>query len=349
MAEQSAEDRASADVTFQWLRNGVPLAGALESVLVINNASSTSAGSYRCILSNSAGSVTSEGAVLRVVEALSPGHLTMMSCRSFSGVGEKRMIAGFVVGRSTMRGTMPVVLRASGPSLVARGVERALPDPSLVLRDPNGIMAVNRGWEGDKQVASAAAAAGAAAWDDLRSHDSALLRTLPCGAYTADVFGENGDTGFTTAEVFDPGPLSQFTRDSARLVNVSVRSPVGFGSNIPVMTFTVGGATSATFLIRGMGPALTALGIAEVLKSPSLLLYRVNDDGSQTLLQSNTRWGGRRYLSGIAEKVGAFPWKSTLAADAAILLTLPPGEYVLILAGARGETGVSIMEIYEVP
>jgi len=346
---QSAADRAGAEVSYRWLRDGVPLVGASEAVLLIRNASPASAGAYRCILSNSAGSVVTDAAVLHVVGASCPGHLTMMSCRTFSGLGEKRLIAGFVVGCSTMRGSMPLALRASGPSLVARGVERALQDPALVLREPGGIVAVNRGWAGNEVVASAAAAAGAAAWDDVSSRDSALARTLACGAYTAEVFSDRGDTGFAVAEVFDARPPSQCTRDSARLVNVSVRSPVGLGPNVPVMRFAVGGTTSVTLLIRGMGPALAALGIGDVLRTPSLLLYRINGDGSQTWLQSNTRWGGKRYLSEIADKVGAFPWKGSPEADATLLMTLPPSEYLLILAGATGETGVAIMELYEVP
>jgi len=348
-AEQPAADHAGGYVKYKWLRNGEPLVGASEAVLVIRGASTASSGLYRCVLSNSAGSVNTDEAELRVVEASCPGHLTMMSCRSFSGIGGKRLIAGFVVGRSSMRGSMPLVLRASGPSLLSRGVERALPDPLLVLREGGAFIAANRGWSGDMRVSSAAGAAGAMDWDDVMSSDSALVETLPCGAYTAEVFGDKGDTGFAAADVFDTRPPSQFTRDLARLVNVSVRSPVGLGANVPIMKFAVGGTTAVTLLIRGMGPALSAHGVAEVLATPSLLLYRLNVDGSQTWLQSNTRWGGKPYLSEIADRIGAFPWKSVSEADAAILLTVPPGEYVLILAGADGETGVAIMEIYEVP
>lgn len=347
--EHPATDRAGANVKFQWLRNGVPLIGESDAVLVVKNASSASAGSYQCILTNSAGLVTTEEAKLRVVGDSCPGHLSMMSCRTFSGVGEKRLIAGFVVGCSAMRGSMPVALRASGPRLAALGIEHALPDPALVLRDPDGVIAVNRGWAGDKLVASAAEVANAPKWEDPASRDSAMARTLPCGTYTAEVFSDRGDTGFSEAEVFDARPPSQCTRDSTHLVNFSVRSPVGLGPNVPVMQFSVGGTTSVTLLIRGMGPALSELGIADVLKTPSLLLYRINGDGSQTWIQSNTRWGGKRYLSEIAEKIGAFPWKGALVADAAVLMTLPPAKYLLILAGDHGETGVAIMEIYEVP
>jgi hypothetical protein len=349
VAERSAGDQADEFIKYQWMRNGKPLVGSSEAVLVIRSASPASAGSYRCVLSNSAGSVTTEEAVLGVVATSCPGHLTMVSCRSFSGNGGKRMIAGFVVGRSSMRGSMPVVLRASGPSLLSRGVTRALPDPLLVLREQGVFIGANRRWSGNTQVAFAAAAAGAMDWDDAGSHDSALVETLPCGAYTAEVFGDKGDTGFAASEVFDTRPLAQYARDSARLVNVSLRSPVGLGPNIPIMKFAVGGTTAVTLLIRGMGPALSALGVAEVLRTPALLLYRLNGDGTQTWLQSNARWGGKRYMSEIADRIGAFPWKGASEADAAILLTLPPAEYLLILAGGNGETGVAIMEIYEVP
>jgi hypothetical protein len=349
VAGESPASLAGGHVSYQWMRNGTPLVAASEAVLVVSGASADSVGSYRCVLSNAAGSVTTEEAQLRVVEAPCPGHLTMMSCRSFSGVGSKRMIAGFGVGRSSMRGSIPVVLRASGPSLMARGVERALPDPLLVLREHGGFIAANRRWSGDTQVSYAAAVAGAMNWDDATSRDSALVETLPCGTYTAEVFGDNGDTGFAAAEVFDTSPAEQHTRDSPRLVNVSVRSPVGLGPNVPIMKFAVGGTTAMTLMIRGMGPALSAFGVGEVLKTPSLLLYRLNGDGTQTWLQSNTRWGGKRYVSEIADKIGAFPWKSASEGDATLLLTLPPAEYLLILAGGNGETGVALMEIYEVP
>jgi hypothetical protein len=347
--ERPIADRAGAIVKYQWMRNGVPMIGESDAVLVVKNASSACAGSYRCVLTNSAGSVTTEDAKLRVVEDSCPGHLSMMSCRTFSGVGEKRLIAGFVVGCPTMRGYMPVALRASGPRLAAMGIERALSDPALVLRDKGGVIAVNRGWGGDNLVAAAAEVANAAEWEDPSSRDSAIARTLPCGEYTADVFSDKGDTGISVAEVFDARPPSQCTRDSAHLVNFSIRSPVGLGPNVPLMQFAVGGTTSVTLLIRGMGPALSALGIADVLKTPSLLLYRINGDGSQTWLQSNTRWGGKRYLSEIADKVGAFPWKGALVADATVLVTLPPARYLLILGGDHGATGVAIMELYEVP
>ena len=342
-------DAGDEGTTYKWLRNGVPIAGGSEAVLVIRNASSASEGAYTCVVTSAAGSTVTKETAIHVVAAPCPGHLTMMSCRTFSGTGPRRLVAGFVVGGPSMSGSIPVLLRASGPGLAAKGVERALPDASIVLRDSEKILGVNRGWGGNKAVAAAAEAVGAANWTDDSIGDSALLRDLPCGGYTAEVFSENGDTGFATAEVFDSRDASAYTKGSQRLVNLSVRSPVGKGPNIPVMTFGVGGTTSMTLLIRGMGPALAPFGIPDTLQDPSLLLYRINGDGTQTWLQSNAKWGGKRYLSEIGNMIGAFPWKSGMAADATILMTVPPGEYLLILAGANGETGVALMELYEVP
>jgi len=346
-AASQDSDHGGEATKYQWLRGGTPLVGASESVLIIKNASSADAGSYRCSLSNSAGSVLSDVATLHVVKASIPGRLIRISCRTFSGLGEDRLTAGFVIGSTSMLGQAPVSMRASGPGLLDQGVERALPYPALVLRDTSGVIALCRGWAGERKLA--AGNTGTVEKPDALGRDSALNRALPCGAYTAEIFGDKGDTGFADAQILDASLPSQWVPGAAHLVNASIRSPVGLGPNVPVMRFSIGGSTSITLLIRGMGPALRSLGISRVLETPSLLLYRINGDSSQTWLQSNTRWGGKHYLSDIARKVGAFPWKSDLTADATILLTLPPADYLLILAGANGETGVALMELYEIP
>jgi len=37
------------------------------------------------------------------------------------------------------------------------------------------------------------------------------------------------------------------------------------------------------------------------------------------------------------------------SADSAILVTLPPGAYTAEVSGASGDTGVALVEVYEVP
>ena len=64
-------------------------------------------------------------------------------------------------------------------------------------------MGSNAGWAGNADIASAALTAGAFAWSNPASHDSAILVTLPPGAYTAQVSGSSGDTGVALVEIYE--------------------------------------------------------------------------------------------------------------------------------------------------
>ena len=47
--------------------------------------------------------------------------------------------------------------------------------------------------------------------------------------------------------------------------------------------------------------------------------------------------------------VGAFGLPGAASKDAALLVSLPPGNYSVQAAGAAGTTGVALVEVYEVP
>jgi len=47
--------------------------------------------------------------------------------------------------------------------------------------------------------------------------------------------------------------------------------------------------------------------------------------------------------------VGAFSWGSQGTPDSAILVTLPPGAYTAQVQGANGDTGIALVEAYDVP
>jgi hypothetical protein len=80
------------------------------------------------------------------------------------------------------------------------------------------------------------------------------------------------------------------------------------------------------------------------LADPQLALY-----SGSTLLDSNGGWGGNADIANAAAAVGAFAWASASSADSAILITLPPGAYTAQVSGAAGDTGVALIEVYEVP
>jgi hypothetical protein len=56
--------------TYQWKKNGGNIAGATRASYTISRVSASDAGTYTVVVSNSVGSVTSTGAVLRVSKSL---------------------------------------------------------------------------------------------------------------------------------------------------------------------------------------------------------------------------------------------------------------------------------------
>ena len=267
-----------------------------------------------------------------------------ISCRATVGTQANILIAGFVVGGAGTSGTESLLLRASGPALIPFGVTGTLPDPQLQLYSGPTLLGANAAWGGNALIASTAAAVGAFAWNSPASHDAALLEGLPAGAYTAQIAGESGDTGVALAEVYDATPAGAYTPAATRIINISARVQVGTGGSILIAGFAIGGSTSRTVLVRASGPALVPFGVPGTLPDPLLQLY-----SGSTVIESNKGWGGNTQIANAAASVGAFGWSNPQSADSALLVTLPPGAYTAQVSGAGGDTGVALVEVYEVP
>jgi hypothetical protein len=121
-------------------------------------------------------------------------ELSNISTRGFVGTGDDVMIAGVIVQFHSKQ----VIVRALGPTLTGFGVPNALPDPTLELHDGNGaLLASNDDWKDAQQ--SDIVATGKAPPNDL---ESAIVRTLLPGNYTAIVRGFNNTTGNALIEVY---------------------------------------------------------------------------------------------------------------------------------------------------
>ncbi|MFZ1056665.1 MAG: hypothetical protein WAN79_13420, partial [Opitutaceae bacterium] len=268
-----------------------------------------------------------------------------LSCRSQVGTGANILIAGFAVGGAGVSGSETLLIRGAGPALSSFGVTGVLPDPVLSLFNSGAAqIATNAGWGGTAALTSAFTQTGAFAWSSPTSHDAALLSTEPTGAYTAQISGQTGDTGVALAEVYDDTPAGSYTPSTPRLVNLSARAQAGSGPNILIAGFVIGGSTSRTVLIRASGPALIPFGVTGALADPEVQLY-----SGSTLLASNDGWGGASDISNAAAAVNAFSWTDPTSHDSGILETLPPGAYTAQVSGASGDSGVALIEVYEVP
>jgi hypothetical protein len=131
-------------------------------------------------------------------------------------------------------------------------------------------------------------------------------------------------------------------------VNLSVRGRAGRDDETLIAGFVVG-AGSQQVLVRGVGPALQALGVNNPVADPSVTLF----DSTGAIIGRNDNWSSgdatnTAAISAAAQKTGAFALGAN-SLDAAVLTTLAPGAYTIHVHAAAGASGVALIEAYEVP
>jgi hypothetical protein len=258
-------------------------------------------------------------------------------------------VAGFVI---TGNASKQVLIRAIGPSLATFGINDAVPGAQLQLFDQSSrVIAQNDGWSNDAAIAAAGERVGAFKLPG-GSRDSALLVTLPPGAYTAHV-GATG-SGIALLEVYDATTSTVLSTE--QLINISTRGFVDSGDGKLIAGFAVSGDAPKRVLVRGIGASLTGFGVPGALADPVLELYTA---GGTTLIARNDNWstpqsgtvagaaGTAAEILSAAQATGAFPLESG-SKDAAVLITLMPGSYSAVVSGANQTTGAGLVEVYEV-
>ena len=95
-------------------------------------------------------------------------------------------------------------MRGIGPSLAQAGITNPLQDPLLELHDANGnVIATNNDWKVSDTGGSQQAEIEATGHPPAEDHESALVRTLTLGNYTAILRGLNNTTGIGLVELYN--------------------------------------------------------------------------------------------------------------------------------------------------
>jgi hypothetical protein len=226
-----------------------------------------------------------------------------------------------------------------------------LPDPDLAVLSGQTVIATNAGWGAGGNSTTATLGnvftqVGAFPFASAGSHDDAIYEnSRPPGAYTMRIDSASGSTGTLLAEIYDATAGNAFTNTTPRLVNVSVLKAVAAGDALTA-GFVIGGSTSVNVLVRAIGPtlALPPFSLAGTMASPRLELF---DNTTGASLAVNSGWGGTATLSAAFAAVGAFLPANPGTNDAALLMTLAPGQYSAQVRGADG--GLVIVEVYAAP
>jgi hypothetical protein len=155
-------------------------------------------------------------------------------------------------------------------------------------------------------------------------------------------------TAFTTASY---RLQTQAAPNPGALINVATRAFVGTGDEVLIGGFVVEGGAPKQLLVRAAGPALGIFGVVNPLADPLLRVFRSgvtvaeNDNWALPIGANNPASAGEISVAGSRVQAFEFPAGS---ADAAVLITVPPGAYSAVVEGARNTTGSGLVEAYEV-
>ena len=237
--------------------------------------------------------------------------------------GDNVVIGGFIITGTDQKN---VIIRGIGPS---SGVPGALADPTLELYNGSTLLATNNNWRDTQETVIQQS--GLPPGNNL---ESAIVRLLSPGTYTAILRGNGGGTGIGLVEAYD---LDAAVTNS-QLANISTRGLVQTGNDVMIAGVILGGGTGTNrILVRGLGPSLSQFGVSNPLSDPTLGLF--NSQG--TLLRGNDNW---KQTQEADIRATGIPPSNDL--ESALIAVLPAGNYTAIVGGTAGVTGVGLVEIY---
>ncbi len=240
--------------------------------------------------------------------------------------GDNVGIAGLVIQGGPKR----VLIRAIGPDLANRGVAGALADPLLEIVGNGVQLARNDNWKDTQETEIRASG-----FPPVDDRESAVLLTLQPGVYTAIVRGVGETSGVALLEVYDLDPAGS----AGKLVNLSTRGRVQTGDNVVIGGFVIGGSGSKRLIVRALGPSLANSGVAGVLANPSMQLI-----SGPSQIGQNDDWASDQQNA-----IMATGFAPTNPLESAIVATLTPGAYTVIVRGVADGIGVGSVEIYDLP
>jgi hypothetical protein len=258
-----------------------------------------------------------------------------VSTRLPVGTGDDVLIEGFIVD-GPLGSTKKIMVRALGPFLTQFGITDALANPRLEIYDQSNLrVATNDNWKSTElgvlitsDQSGEIAGSGLAPSNDL---ESAIIAHLLPGPYTAVVSGVGNTTGTGIVDAFDMSADSP-----ARVVNVATRGLIQPGDKLMIAGFIIQNG-SVRAVVRAIGPSLSQFGITNAL--PDTTLEIRNQDG--TFVMMNDDWESHQKAE--LEATGLQPGDSH---EAAMVATLPPGQYTAQVRGKPETTGIGVVEIY---
>lgn len=363
----------TAPLTYQWRKGSASVAGATGATLTINNAQSDDAGNYSVVVSNSAGALNSAAAVLTVtVVGVVPTIAAQPSSQTV-GIGANvtfsvaasgsspftyqwRLNGAAISGATSdtlILGLVPVTSAGNYTVVVTNNFGSATSNPATlsVIQAPTiTTQLVDQSVTVGANVVFTVVAAGAPPltyqWTKdgraIAGASNAILALTAvtdadAGSYRVVVTNGAGTVPSRVATLVVSPALS-------KIVNLSVRTTAGTGSETLIAGFVIAGQGPAKpILLRGIGPSLAGFGVTGVLVDPAMELYR-----GTIKVAENDNWGDSLDVEQIGRAMtgaGAFPIPER-GRDAALFVRLQPASYSAQVS-ARAGVGIALIELYD--
>ena len=234
---------------YLWQVNGATVRDVVSAGLAdaIPRDTAQNGDTITCTVTPSDGTANGPSTALSLVVGAQTGQLLNISTRLRVQTGDNVLIGGLI-----LTGSQPkkIIVRGIGPSLTADGAPLAgrLADPTLDLFQGDTLLASNDNWKETQQTEIEQTTIPPS--NDL---ESAIVRTLEPGAYTAVLRGKNNSTGIGLIEAYD---LEQAA--NSKLANISTRGLVETGDQVLIAGIIAGGGSGGNtrVVVRAIGPTL---------------------------------------------------------------------------------------------
>ena len=371
----------TAPFTYQWYKDGAAVGGASNATYTIAAVRTTDAGTYDVVVSNSAGSTTSDNAVLDVAGTAAVPAITAQPASVSVLLGKSASLsvtasgtaplayqwrkgganitgatsATYTVGsaQTSDTGTYSVAVSNSAGSVISGNatltVTAAAIAPAITTQPSSS--SVTAGTSVSFTVTASGTAPLSFQWRkggvNLAGANSATytiggVQTADAGNYSVVVSNGTGSVVSGEATLVVDAGVAARPAPTAQLINLSSRAPVGTGTNLTIAGFVVRGAEAKTLLIRGIGPTLANYGVTGALPSPTMTVF-----SGDTIVGTNDGWTrtDADRIRATAQRVGAFALPED-GRDCAVLMDCTEGIYTVLLQDKNGGTGVGLIELY---
>ena len=195
--------------TFQWRKNGQPIPGAIDPILVFASVQASDAGVYDAVYTDPASAGRGSQALNLGVGPVD--RLLNLSTRATLNAGPgQSFISGFVVAATNASATKKMVVRAVGPALGNFGVANPLRRPVLRIYDSTGkayqdgyvYPAVVGGPTYESDLADSLTRCGAFAIP-AGTNDVVLMMPFRPGNYSAEVTSGDQAGGMVLLEIYE--------------------------------------------------------------------------------------------------------------------------------------------------